>query len=103
MVPGAALRRHRGRLALLAFRGCRLDRHLHDDLPLGARMTTWQALTTTWDWEPSVLIGCTALIGVYIAATRRRPSRHAGYFFAGVVVLLLAQCSPLDALGDTYL
>jgi putative membrane protein len=66
-------------------------------------MTTWQAFRTTWDWEPSVLIGCTALIGAYIAATRRRPSRHAWFFFAGILVLLVAQCSPLDALGDTYL
>lgn len=66
-------------------------------------MTTWQLLTTAWDGEPSVLIGCVALVGCYVAATRRRPTRQAGYFFAGVLVLLFAQCSPLDALGDTYL
>ena len=66
-------------------------------------MTTWRLLTTAWDGEPSVLIGCTALVAGYVAMTRRRPSRHAWSFFAGVVVLLFAQCSPLDALGDTYL
>jgi putative membrane protein len=66
-------------------------------------MTTAHLLATTWDWEPSVLLGCTALIAVYVAATRRRPPRRMGYFFAGVAVLLFAQCSPLDALGDTYL
>jgi cytochrome c oxidase assembly factor CtaG len=66
-------------------------------------MTTWRLLTTAWDGEPSVLIGCTALVAAYVAATRHRPSRHAWYFFAGIVVLLVAQCSPLDALGDTYL
>jgi len=66
-------------------------------------MTTWRLLTTAWDGEPSVLIGCTALVAVYVALTRRRPPRRAGCFFAGVAVLLVAQCSPLDALGDTYL
>ena len=66
-------------------------------------MTTWRLLTTAWDGEPSVLIGCAALIAGYVAMTRRRPSRDAGYFFAGVFVLLFAQCSPLDALGDSYL
>ena len=66
-------------------------------------MTTWRLLTTAWDGEPSVLIGCAALVAGYVAATRRRPTRHAWSFFAGVLVFLFAQCSPLDALGDTYL
>jgi len=66
-------------------------------------MTTWRLLASTWVWEPSVLIGCTALIGAYVAVTRRRPSHHAWYFFGGVFVLLFAQTSPLDALGDIYL
>ena len=66
-------------------------------------MTIWRLLTSAWDGEPSVLIGCTALVAGYVAATRRRPSRHAWSFFAGIVVLLVAQYSPLDALGDTYL
>ncbi len=66
-------------------------------------MTTWRLLTTAWDGEPSVLIGCTALVAGYVAMMRRRASRQAGYFFAGILVLLFAQCSPLDALGDTYL
>ncbi|MHB8647583.1 MAG: cytochrome c oxidase assembly protein [Thermomicrobiales bacterium] len=66
-------------------------------------MTTWRLLTTAWSAEPTVLLGCTMLIAGYVAMTRRRPSRDAWYFFAGVVVLLIAQCSPLDALGDAYL
>lgn len=66
-------------------------------------MTTGRLLATAWDWEPSVLIGCTALIAAYVGATRRRLPRQMWYFFAGVAVLLFAQCSPLDALGDTYL
>ena len=103
LVQGAALRRAGGGLALLALRRCRLDRHLHDDLPLGARMTTAQLLATAWDWEPSVLAR------LHRADRRLRrgdappPDRQAWSFFAGVVVLLFAQCSPLDALGDTYL
>ncbi len=66
-------------------------------------MTTGHLLATAWDWEPSVLLGCTALIAAYVAVTRRYPSRQMCSFFAGVLVLLVAQCSPLDALGDTYL
>ena len=65
-------------------------------------MTTWRLLTTAWNGEPSVLIGCAALVAGYVAMTRR-PSRQAWSFFVGVGVLLFAQCSPLDALGDTYL
>ncbi len=37
-------------------------------------MTTWRLLATAWGGEPSVLLGCTALVAAYVAATRRRPS-----------------------------
>jgi cytochrome c oxidase assembly factor CtaG len=67
------------------------------------RMTTWRALTTLWDWEPSVLLGCAALVLGYVALTRWAPSRRAVAFVAGVLVIAVAQCSPLDVLGDTYL
>src|SRR5262249_40012020 len=103
LVQGDAFGRAHRRLIVLGLRGCGLDRLLLDRLPLGARMTTWQALTSLWDWEPSVVLGCTALIAVYVAATRRQPSRAIAPFAAGVLVLLVAQCSPLDVLGDTYL
>ncbi len=83
LVQGAALRRAGGGLALLALRRCRLGRHLLDDLSLGARMTTGHLLATAWDWEPSVLLGCTALIAAYVAATRRRPSRAFVVFLRG--------------------
>lgn len=66
-------------------------------------MTTWYLLTSTWNSEPSVLLGCTALVTAYVAVTRHRPSRGAWAFFAGILVLLFAQISPLDTLGDTYL
>lgn len=65
-------------------------------------MTTGQLLLTAWDWEPSVLVGCAALIAGYWAEIRPITAR-AGLFVAGVVVLLLALVSPIDTLGDSYL
>lgn len=66
-------------------------------------MTAWQLLTTTWHWEPSIWLGCTALLGGYLAVLRFRLGRRALLFVAGVLALLLALVSPLDTLGDTYL
>jgi cytochrome c oxidase assembly factor CtaG len=66
-------------------------------------MTGWQLLVSAWDWEPSVILGCAALLLAYFAALRFRFPKVAWYFIAGIVVLLLALVSPLDALGDTYL
>ncbi len=66
-------------------------------------MTSWQLLTSTWNWNPSVLVGGTALIGIYLAAVRSRITKRALLFVAGVLVTLFALISPLDVLGDTYL
>ncbi len=66
-------------------------------------MTGWQLLTSTWNWNPSVLVGSTALIGAYLAAVRSRLTARALLFVAGVLVTLFALVSPLDVLGDTYL
>ncbi len=66
-------------------------------------MNTWQLFLITWSWEPSVLLGCAALTVAYLLAVRSRPSRHAVYFVAGILVLLFSLVSPLDTLGDTYL
>lgn len=55
-----------------------------------------------WDPDLSVLIGCAALLAGYLAAHRGDLSR-AGWFVAGVSVMLLALISPLDTLGDEYL
>jgi cytochrome c oxidase assembly factor CtaG len=65
-------------------------------------MTTSELLTSTWAWEPSVLIGCAALEAAYLLGARP-PAARAAPFTAGVLVLLLALISPLDTLGDTYL
>ena len=66
-------------------------------------MTTWQLLVSAWDWEPSVLFGCAALLVAYILAAGYRFSKAVLSFAAGVGVLLLALVSPIDTLGDSYL
>lgn len=66
-------------------------------------MTTWQFLTSTWSWEPSILLGCALLLAGYLAAVRFRLDGRQLLFVAGDLVLLLALVSPLDELGDTYL
>ncbi len=71
-------------------------------------VTTWQLLTTTWNWEPSVIAGCTALFVAYLVVLRAvrswppAPDRLA-LFLLGDLMILFALVSPLDFLGDTYL
>ena len=66
-----------------------------------------------WSFEPSVLVGCLLLAGLYLLSIgpwRERfrgsapvgPWRRAA-FLSGVAMLLLALASPLDALSDHYL
>jgi len=65
-------------------------------------MTTQQLVLTAWDWEPTVLIGCAALlVGYWVEA--RPVTARAALFVTAVVVLLLALMSPIDTLGDGYL
>lgn len=66
-------------------------------------MTGWQLFVAAWDWDPSVVAGCVALLLLYFSALRFQFPKVAWYFAAGIVVLLLALVSPLDTLGDTYL
>jgi cytochrome c oxidase assembly factor CtaG len=65
-------------------------------------MTTWQILTSTWDWQPTVLIGCLDLLAAYAIVARPLTGR-AWLFVSGVLVLALSLVSPLDTLGDFYL
>ena len=65
-------------------------------------MNTADLLLSAWDWEPSVVIGCIALAGTYLVASRK-PSLQTGVFLAGTLVLLLDLVSPIDTLGDHYL
>lgn len=57
----------------------------------------------SWDWEPSVVIGCAALAIGYLALVRKRGFRRAPWFLAGVLLLLLDLVSPVDTLADRYL
>lgn len=66
-------------------------------------MSPWPLLAGAWEWQPSVLLGCAALLAGYLGAAGLRLSRAALSFLAGILVLLLALESPLDVLGDTYL
>ena len=60
-------------------------------------------LVTAWDWKPSVLIGCAALIITYARIVRFRFSGKAAAWMAGVLIIFIALVSPLDQLADTYL
>jgi len=57
----------------------------------------------TWDFKPSVIIGCCALLLVYGFAFGRRLRPRSLYWFTGVALIFIALCSPLDELADTYL
>ena len=59
-------------------------------------------LLRTWDFDPSIVIGCAALLGAYAFAHRGDYSR-APWFVAGVAAMFLALVSPLDVLSDEYL
>ena len=66
-------------------------------------MTLWQLLIGTWSWDPSIIIGSVALLGLYLAAVHFRFNRHTVLFSAGMLIMFVALESPLDVLGDTYL
>ena len=66
-------------------------------------MTFWKTVLLEWDWEPSIIAGCAALLIGYAAASRLRFKGIAAYFIAGVVVMFLALVSPLDTMADNYL
>ena len=65
-------------------------------------MTTVKLLTTMWDFEWSINLGCALLMLIYFWKVRASFWRRAS-FVSGIVVLFLALQSPLDPLGDTYL
>lgn len=73
------------------------------DLSLGADFVSGaEFLRYAWVWEPSVVLGCVAVGGVYLrygGATWWRRSA----FIGGLALLLVALVSPLDVLADEYL
>src|SRR2546423_15226607 len=50
-----------------------------------AEMTTGHLLTSTWDWEPSVLAGCAALAVGYVVVARPLGVRAMLSFLSGVL------------------
>jgi len=59
-------------------------------------------ILSAWDPDLSVIIGCFVLLGFYWV-THRGDYGRAGWFLAGVALMLFALISPLDTLGDEYL
>ena len=66
-------------------------------------MTAWGIFIYAWDWEPSIVLGCAAMMVAYLVATRFRLKRTTGIFALGVLMMLVALVSPIDVLGDSYL
>jgi putative membrane protein len=66
-------------------------------------MTTRRLLLTLWSFSPGTMLACAGLVAAYLIALRFRPPRRSFYFFAGILLLLLALSSPLAALGHGYL
>jgi len=66
-------------------------------------MTGWELLKTGWDWKPSVLAGCAAVLAGYGLAVRFRVNRKTILFTLGVLGVFLVLVSPIDTLGDDYL
>jgi cytochrome c oxidase assembly factor CtaG len=80
-----------------------MDSDILDCLSGGVHMTTWHILTSTWDWNPLVLIVCVTLILIYGAALGFHFPKRALFFLSGIVLLFLALSSPLNELGHVYL
>jgi cytochrome c oxidase assembly factor CtaG len=75
-------------------------------------MTAAELFKKGWDWEPSIMLGCAALVVAYLVFVGRllRPCRRVSarrgptvFFLAGVLILFLDLVSPIDLLGDEYL
>ncbi|HZU29288.1 MAG TPA: cytochrome c oxidase assembly protein [Bryobacteraceae bacterium] len=56
----------------------------------------------TWDFKPSVVIGCCVLLGAYFGLVRWR-ARQAALWLTGVLLIFMVLCSPIDELADSYL
>lgn len=66
-------------------------------------MSAPEFLWSAWDPRISVILGCAGLLMGYAAAVRFRLTAKAAAWFAGVLLILLASISPIDALADDYL
>ena len=66
-------------------------------------MTGWKLFLSTWEFSPSVVIGCALLCVVYLFAVRWKYDGKTRNYLLGVLVIFLALVSPVDGLGDDYL
>ena len=66
-------------------------------------MTTALLLRRSWEWEPSIVVGCALLLAAYLALVRPLSVLRVGYFTGGTLLLLLTLVGPLDVLGERYL
>jgi putative membrane protein len=66
-------------------------------------MTEWKLFLTSWEFEPSVVIGCAVLWLVYLAFVRFKFDQKTVNFTLGVLVIFLALVSPVDTIGEDYL
>lgn len=66
-------------------------------------MTGGELFARAWDLEPTVIIGCIALMLAYLWLVRFRMNGKTAFFASGVVLMLLTLIGPLDFLGDNYL
>lgn len=62
-------------------------------------------MTATWAFEPTVILGCAALLAEYFIIARRFKigQWRIVSFVTATLLLLLALISPIDTLGDYYL
>jgi putative membrane protein len=66
-------------------------------------MNFWKIVLLAWDFEPSIVIGCAALLAGYAWISRLHFTGRAACFISGVLVMFLALVSPIDSLSDDYL
>lgn len=66
-------------------------------------MTGWKLFLSTWDFHPTVVIGCLLLWAIYLIPVRGKFNRKTINYSLGVLVIFLALVSPVDDLGDDYL
>ncbi len=66
-------------------------------------MTPGKLFLISWEFEPTVVIGCIVLLASYLIAVRRKFNAKTINFVLGVLTIFLALVSPIDGLGDDYL
>jgi cytochrome c oxidase assembly factor CtaG len=66
-------------------------------------MTNGQLFWEAWDFQPTVIVGCAALLLAYLWVVHFRMDRKTALFGSGVLFMLLTLIGPLDFLGDNYL